>query len=352
MRDVRRALAVVRLGGGRGGRGRGFFALPPVLDSEEGGTPGNRVTIHRSWTPGDRRKLEDILVAESLRRPREMTGMLVRLRATQPRLAGLPMIEARAAAAASSFAEADAALARATREPGADRVALSFARAANSGNQRHLDEMRASLGDAIALDPTRAEFHFQRAEVDRRQGRVQESLAGFDRALVLAKPGLVPSRETIEFRRRLLLIERGREAELDAVAYQAAFAQPAPPPDWLLTAAALAEEQEAGALAAGRARGDALAGLRRANRRLLFPQPRERAGSEGSLPDPGRTRAISRFDAAHSDRSLSSGSGDRRSARRFSAWSAGTFPSSPPAGCSHSMKEMAETSAGIPSRFH
>ncbi len=177
-----------------------FLALPPSLDSDEGDGPESRVSTNRSWRPGDRRKLEAILVAESLRQPRKMKEILAGLRATQPRLAGLPILEARAAAASGSFADADASLVRTAQEPWADRVALSFARAANYGQQRRFDEMRACLSDAIALDPTRAEFHFQRAEVDRRKGRTQESLEGFDRALVLAKAGLVPSRETIEFR--------------------------------------------------------------------------------------------------------------------------------------------------------
>ena len=42
------------------------------------------------------------------------------------------------------------------------------------------------------------------------------------------------------FRRRLLLIEGGRESEIDASAYQNALARPAPLGDWLLTAAAVA----------------------------------------------------------------------------------------------------------------
>ena len=224
---------------------------PIWIAAENGEAPPDRVTDARTWTPGDRKNLDAILAAESRRQAHEMADMLARLRATRPELAGLPLLEARAAVAANSYANADAQLLRASREPLADNVEIAFARAANYGVQRKLDEMRRGLSDAIALDPTRAEFHFLRAEVDRRQARTQAALDGYDSALALARPGRLPGRETIAFRRRLLLIERGREREIDTKAYQAAFAQPAPPPDWMLTAAAGARQHKdakAGAL--------------------------------------------------------------------------------------------------------
>ena len=224
----------------------GFFLGMPTFDKP--GDVGTRGEA-RLWSPADRKKLDAILAAESLAQPRAMHEQLDRLRAIRPRLAGLPLLEARASAM-HSFADADTSLTRATQEPGADLVAISYARAEIYGVQRQLNEMHRCLGEAIALDPTRAEFHFQRAEVDRRLGRTEDALEGFDRALALAKTGFAPDRAEIEFRRRLLLIERGRETEIDAQAYQAAFAQPAPPADWLLTAAALAlhrKDSEAGA---------------------------------------------------------------------------------------------------------
>jgi hypothetical protein len=221
-----------------------FLGLPPLSELEFGDSRADGVSGGRAWGSADRRKLETILAAESLHQPREMHELIDQLRATRPHLAGLPVLEARAAVALRSFADADVGLVHAAQEPFADRAEIFAVRAANYANQRHLDEMRSSLSGAISIDPTRVEFFFQRAEADRRQGRTQESLQGYDRARALARPGRIPSRETIEFHRRLLLIESGREAELDAQAYQAAFAQPAPPADWLLTAAAVALQRK------------------------------------------------------------------------------------------------------------
>ncbi len=233
------SLGVVALAAGAAG----FFLAPPLSgETSAGGIRGERAE-GRLWSPTDRKKLDAVLVAESLAQPRAMHEQLDRLRAIQPRLAGLSVLEARANAL-HSFADANASLMRAAQEPAADLVAISYARAAIYGAQRQLDEMRKCLAEAIALDPTRAEFHFQRAEVDRRLGRTQDALEGFERALALTKTGFAPGRAAIEFRRRLLLIERGRETEIDAQAYQAAFAQPAPPADWLLTAAALALQRK------------------------------------------------------------------------------------------------------------
>ncbi len=217
----------------------GFFLARPIPTEEEAGDTAQRISGNRTWTPVDRVRLEAALAA-GLSGPRDATDLLARLQAMRPHLGGVPVLQARAAAAKGSFVDADVHLTRAAEEPQTDLAQIAFARAANFAAQRKFDDMRHSLNDAIALDPTRAEFYFQRAEVDRRQGRAQEALEDYDRALLLARSGLRPSRETIAFRRRLLLIERGREAELDTKAYQAAFAQPSPPADWILTAAAVA----------------------------------------------------------------------------------------------------------------
>ncbi len=222
----------------------GFFLARPISSEDEGGdAAARRSSDSRTWSPVDHRQLEAILAAESRRQTNETAALLNRLHATRPHLAGLPLLEARAAAP-RSFADVESHLARAAEEPQADLAKVAFARAANYAAQRNLDAMRRYLDEAIALDPTRAEFHFQRAEVGRRQGWTQEALDDYDRALLLARSGLNPSRELIAFRRRLLLIERGREAELDAKAYQAAFAQPSPPADWILTAAAVALQRQ------------------------------------------------------------------------------------------------------------
>jgi uncharacterized protein YeeX (DUF496 family) len=221
-----------------------YFGLPVTTEREVGNLPSLGASEGRGWTQNDRERLNDILLAESRQQTREMNDLVRQLRDARPRLAGLSLLEARAAMAARTFSEAEVSLQRAAQDPFADKVEIHLLRAANFGQQRYLKEMRSDLGDAIALDPTRAEFHYQRAEVDRRQGRTQESLAGYSRAMVLAKPNRFPSRETIEFRRRLLLIESGRESELDAKAYNAAFAQPSPSGDWLLTAAAVALQRK------------------------------------------------------------------------------------------------------------
>jgi tetratricopeptide (TPR) repeat protein len=239
------SLGAVALAAGAAGF---FLGRPPFGEPGDAGARVERAES-RLWSLAERKKLDAILVAESLAQPRAMHEQLDQLRAIRPRLAGLLLLEARANAL-HSYADADASLTRAAEEPGADLVTISQVRAATHGAQRQLSEMRRCLDESIALDPTRAEFHFQRAEVDRRLGRTEDALEGFDRAIALAKTGFAPGRAAIEFRRRLLLIERGRETEIDAQAYQAAFAQPAPPADWLLTAAALAlhrNDSEAGA---------------------------------------------------------------------------------------------------------
>ena len=179
-----------------------------------------------------------------------MGDLLRRLKSTRPTLSGITLLEARAATAARSYAEAELRLVRARNEATADVAEIAFLRASNFGLQRRFDDMRASLDDAIAADPTRAEFHFTRAEIDRRLGRPQDALESYARALERSRSGRNPSTDTIAFRRRLLLIENGRESEIDAREFETLLAMSSPPGDWLLTAAAVALQRRDAAEAA------------------------------------------------------------------------------------------------------
>ena len=213
-----------------------WFGLPLLTRIGAGEDPSSSIR----WSPSERARLTPILAAESSSRPWEMADLLRRLNATTSPAGGTPLLEARAAIAARSHAEAEIRLLRTRREGTADAGEIAFLRASNFCAQRRYDDMRASLDDAIAADPMRAEFHFARGEVDRRQGRPNDAMEGYARAIERAKPGRVPTRETIAFRRRLLLIQSGHESEIGIAEVEAALALPSPSGDWLLTAAAMA----------------------------------------------------------------------------------------------------------------
>ena len=227
-----------------------FFASPGTGNAETREATAAKRLEQGAWSAADIQKLNAILVAERAGRTREMSEMIERLQTTRPNLSGLPLLEARAALARRVYSDAEVMLARGARETSAEPAEISFGRATVQARQRRFDETRAWLTDAITRDPMRAEMYFEKAEVERRLGHTSDALATYELARALAQPGRIPSRETIDFHRRLLLIERGRETEIDAKAYQAAFAKAEPPADWMLIAAALEFQRRDAAAAA------------------------------------------------------------------------------------------------------
>lgn len=217
-----------------------WFGRPPGNEPDVASADDRARSAIQGWTPADRDKLAAILAAENSVRPGEMRELARDLIANRPGLTGAALLKARASIAARWHAEAEVTLERARSTGEADASEIAFLRASNFGLQRKLDEMRICIDDAIAADPVRAEFHFARAEIDRRLGRADDSLAAYARALERARPGRSPSAGSIAFRRRLLLIEGGRESEVDAGADQTELAKPTPSGDWLITAAAVA----------------------------------------------------------------------------------------------------------------
>lgn len=218
----------------------GYWLGCPPRDGRDDGANDQAGFRTVGWTPADREKLSAILAAENSGRSREALDLTRQLLANRPGLTGATLLNARAAIGARLHAEADVLLER-TRTAGTnDPSEIAFLRAVNFGLQRKLEEMKTCLDEAIAADPVRAEFHFAHAEIDRRLGRIDDALASYARALERARPGRAPGAELISFRRRLLLIEGGRESEIDAGRYQAELARTAPSGDWLLTAAAVA----------------------------------------------------------------------------------------------------------------
>lgn len=217
-----------------------WLGRPPGSEPAATAADERADSVSSDWTTADRDKLAVILAAENSNRPGEMRELTRDLLANRPQLKWSALLEARASVAARLHSEAEVFLERARAAGAGGAGEIAFLRASNFGAQRKLDEMRNCVDDAIAADPVRAEFHFARAEIDRRLGRVDESLASYARALERARVGRAPSVELMAFRRRLLLIEGGRESEIDASAYQNELARPAPSGDWLLTAAAVA----------------------------------------------------------------------------------------------------------------
>ena len=219
----------------------GYWLGRPAFDEQEASRANDVTGFGRpGWTPADREKLAAILAAETSARPRDAVELSGQLAANRPHLTGTAVLKARACLAARLYADAEVNLERARSAGTGDQSEIAYLRATNFGRQRKLEEMKTSLADAIAADPLRAEFYFARAEIDRRLGLVDDALAWYTKALERVRPGRYPSSALISFRRRLLLIEGGREAEIDTAVYQTELAKPAAAGDWLLTAAAVA----------------------------------------------------------------------------------------------------------------
>src|SRR4029077_15347716 len=119
----------------------GFFLARPIPIEEEGEDPAQRVRGNARWSPADRVQLEAALAAGSSG-PYDARELLARLHARHPHLGGLPVLEARAAAAKGSFVDAALHLVRAVEEPQPDLTEIVFARATNFAAQRKFDDMR------------------------------------------------------------------------------------------------------------------------------------------------------------------------------------------------------------------
>ncbi len=214
------------------------------------------------WQEADLPRLDAILSAERALSIEEMGRLLGQLQSERPGYPGLEMLAARQAQLARRWAEAEVRLSRlSTENAEIDNeltAELAFLRARNYAAQRKLLEARNCLDEAIRRDPRRPEFHYEQAELNRRMGRVGDAMAGFDRALARSASGRVPSRTTIDFRRRLMLVETGREAEIGSETYLEELNKANPSGEWVLTAAAVSLHR--GQFAAGaqwmqRARG-------------------------------------------------------------------------------------------------
>lgn len=195
------------------------------------------------WTENDIRRLDAILSAERALSLEEMGRLLTQLQTERPGLPGLELVGARHAQLLRRFADAEVRLSRLAAEVGDSdpelTAELAFLRARNYASQRKLLEARNCLDEVLRRDPRRPEAHYEQAELNRRMGRVGEALVGFDRALARAGSGRVPSRAMIDFRRRLMLVESGREAEIGTETYLAELGKTNPAGEWALTAAAV-----------------------------------------------------------------------------------------------------------------
>lgn len=219
------------------------------------------VTVN--WQETDLARLDSILSAERARSREEMGRLIGHLQAERPGLPGLETLVVRQAMLSGNrlAAETEVRLVRLLKEANpkhhASLAELHYLRARSFGGQRRLETARTSLSEAMAADPSRPELYFERAEVNRRMGRVREALADYDRALSRTRPGWQPARLQVEFRRRLALIELGRAEEIGSERYLAELAKPQPAGEWLLTAAAVSlfrEEHADGARWMQRAR--------------------------------------------------------------------------------------------------
>ncbi|MBS0659756.1 MAG: hypothetical protein JSR82_16065 [Verrucomicrobia bacterium] len=228
-------------------------SLPPRAEAPKTPTEAKAVP---TWQETDLARLDSILSAERSRSKEEMGRLIGQLSAERPGLPGLEMLAARHSLLTRLSAETEVRLVRLIGEARPDEraqlVELHYLRARNFAAQRSLDNLRrarASLDEALKLDPRRADLHFERAELHRRLGSVAEALVDYERALTRTRAGWQPARARIEFRRRLLLVDADRAEEIGNDVYLAELGKPAPSGEWLLTAAAVSLHR--GDLAAG-----------------------------------------------------------------------------------------------------
>ncbi len=208
---------------------------PPTVESDP-----PEPAEERSWGDAARAQLDEYLSAEKADSIDEMGLRLAALQKDHPKLPGLEMLAARQALRAGRVADAEVRLSRLAGEgEAAERAEAGYLRGQNHAGKRKLLDASRGIQEAIALDPFPAEYFYERAELDRRMGRISEALAGYQSAMLRVQTGQMPSRGQIEFHRRLLLIEAGREVEIGTERYLAELARPEPPGEWLLTAAAV-----------------------------------------------------------------------------------------------------------------
>lgn len=148
--------------------------------------------------------------------------------------------QARLAIAGRRHAEAEVILGRKvdpTVAP-AERVEALRLRARNFALQRRLQDARVSIDAVIASGRATPLDYFALGEALRRLGAFPAAAAAFARAETGSRPGRAPEGALAAFRRRLALVEGGRDAEFGmTLAEESSRARPSP--EWSLTAAAV-----------------------------------------------------------------------------------------------------------------
>ena len=127
--------------------------------------------------------------------------------------------------------------------PPADAAVLNEAQGFNYARRREFDHAIEAFTAIIPVRPLDVSNLVHLAEAYRRRGRLTEAVDMFRLAILRLPvnhlPDTLARREFLSYEQRLTLVENGREAEFkDDLAQQ--LNAPSPPPEWLLTVAAVA----------------------------------------------------------------------------------------------------------------